>query len=48
MAARIKKFSRGIIDRVFCVQKLENWLEISLSLTVFEINDIFNFHQHGR
>ena len=35
-------------SKVSSTQRVETLLEITLSLRVFEINDIFNFHQNSR
>ena len=36
------------ISKVSSTQRVKTLLEITLSLRVFEINDIFNFHQNSR
>ena len=41
-------FFTGTISKVSSTQRVQTLLEITLSLRVFEINDIFNFHQNSR
>ena len=41
-------FFTGTISNVSSTQRVQTLLEITLSLKVFEINDIFNFHQYSR
>ena len=51
MADKIQEFQlffTGTISKVSSTQKVQTLLEITLSLRVFEINDIFNFHQNSR
>ena len=51
MAAEIRqnsKFLRGFKERLHITQRVQILIEIALSLTVFEINDIFHFRQNPR
>ena len=41
-------FYTGTISKVYRTQRVQTLLEITLSLRVFEINDIFNFRQNSR
>ena len=41
-------FLTGTISKVSSIQRVQTLLEITLSLRVFEINDILNFHQNLR
>ena len=42
------KFFRGGSEVVLCTLKVQNLPEIALSLTDFEINNIFHFRQNSR
>ena len=44
----LKKFFTGTISKVSSTQRVQTLLGITLSLRVFEINDIFKFHQNLR
>ena len=51
MAAEIRKvqiFIRGIKERLLSTHRVQNLLQIALSPTVFEINDIFYSRQNSR
>ena len=41
-------FFTGTISKVSSTQKVQTLLEITLSLRVFQINDIFSFYQNSR
>ena len=51
MIANIAKINsprkKTLIQEVCSTQRVQTLLEITLSLRVFEINDIFNFHQYS-
>ena len=38
---------RGVKERILSTQRVQNLLQIALSLTVFEINNIFHFRQNS-
>ena len=41
-------FFTGNKSKISSTQRVQTFLEITLSLRIFEINDIFNFHQNSR
>ena len=41
-------FFRGTITKISSTQSVQNLLKITLSVTVFKINNIFDFHQNSR